>query len=99
MLEKVPLTATDSEYKYVEKLFVQSGGQGSVVGILRIQNPKLYISYIQEKQTIMKRRQKQIQDGLATVERQLFHGTTNESIDHIMSCGFNRSYAGTAVGK
>ena len=98
-LDSFQLATTDSEYKDVEKLFVQSGGQGTIVSIVRVQNPKLYVSYIQEKQAIMKRRQKQLQDGSATVERQLFHGTRNESIDHIMSCGFNRSYAGTAVGK
>jgi poly [ADP-ribose] polymerase 10/14/15 len=98
-LEKVQLATSDHEYKDVEQLFFQTGGKGTILSIIRVQNPKLYMSYVQEKQSITKKRQKQIQDGSAVVERSLFHGTKSDFVDHIMSSGFNRSYAGSVVGK
>jgi hypothetical protein len=98
-LEKVQLATSDHEYKDVEQLFFQTGGKGTILSIIRVQNPKLYMSYVQEKQSITKKRQKQIQDGSAVVERRLFHGTKSDFVAHIMSSGFNRSYAGSVVGK
>ena len=97
-LHRQKLKPSDDEYKDVAKMFSDTGGQGTVVTIERVQNPRLYMSYIQEKQALTKRRQVQIQAKSACVDRRLFHGTKPESVLHILTCGFNRSYAGTVVG-
>lgn len=52
--------------------------------IERVQNPILYQSYMLKKL-------KMDNDNGGNSERQLFHGTTGESISHINTQGFNRS--------
>lgn len=78
------------------KAFTSTGGPTNVVSIERVQNPKIYRRYIQEKED-MRRRRQQIKP--ARLHVMAFHGTSETSIDQIISNGFNRSYAGTAAGK
>lgn len=93
------LKSSDKEYKDVESAFKNTGGGGKIVSILRVQNPKIYKIYMQEREEIKKRRHKQLQAGTnAVLEIKGFHGTNSEAMDKIISNGFNRSYAGSSVG-
>ena len=98
-LYKHKLAPTDPEFIKVSQAFTSTGGAGRITCIERIQNPKLYRSYIQEKQHIAKKRNKEIQLKTAFLELPGFHGTNTQAIEQIISAGFNRSFAGSAVGR
>ena len=93
------LRPSNLEYMTVKLAFVISGSGGTILSIERVQNPKLYRSYVQEKQHIQKRRQREINSGSACLEVKAFHGTSENAVDQIVNNGFNRSYAGSATGK
>lgn len=97
-VHKVKLTSSDPEFTAVHQAFSSTGGTGTIVCIERIQNPKLYKMYVQERQHMAKRRQKEIQSGAARLEVLGFHGTKAEVVNPIVSGGFNRSYAGLSAG-
>ena len=86
----IPLLKTSEEFKKVqsELLRTSSGKITKIQSICRLQNPKLYMSYMIKKQAMDKR------NGPRNNERYLFHGTSKESTDAISHHGFNRSYAG-----
>jgi poly [ADP-ribose] polymerase 10/14/15 len=71
----------------------------SVVAIERVQNPRMYNKYLEEKEALSKKRKAQLKPNMGALEMELFHGTAPDTIEHIISNGFNRSYAGKAVGK
>ena len=60
-----------------------------IVGIKRIQNPKLYSQYMARKRVM----EKSIDRGLE-YERRLYHGCAEGVVDSINHSGFNRSFAG-----
>ena len=92
------LRPADPEFLKVRQAFTATGGVGNIICIERIQNPNLYKSYQKEKQRIAKERSTQMQSGKAVLEVQGWHGTNVDSIEQIISNGFNRSYAGTVAG-
>ena len=65
----------------------------TIVSIERIQNPQLYQAYQLRKEKMDR------DNGGSANERQLFHGTSPESVTKINTQGFNRSFSGTANGK
>ncbi|XP_055008012.1 protein mono-ADP-ribosyltransferase PARP14-like isoform X2 [Boleophthalmus pectinirostris] len=83
------------EYSRVEQLFKASCNK-NIIKIERIQNQVLWES-LQLKRKAMDQK-----NGHQNNERQLFHGTSHDTIALINEHGFNRSYAGknaTAYGK
>ena len=58
----------------------------------------MYRSYLNEKRYIVKTRSKEIVSGKAVLQVQGWHGTDAETIEHIITNGFNRSYSGKANG-
>lgn len=56
--------------------------------IERIQNPRMWKNYQNNKQYMEQR------NGHQNNETMLFHGTREDTISHINQNGFNRSYAG-----
>ena len=86
----VMLSKASEEYRKVKRELSLTS-RGTIKGILsiqRIQNPKLYMSYMIRKQAMDKRNES------SNNERYLFHGTSKESSEAINHNGFNRSYAG-----
>ncbi|KAM3917236.1 LOW QUALITY PROTEIN: protein mono-ADP-ribosyltransferase PARP14-like [Leptodactylus fuscus] len=84
---EVDVTAGSPEYSQVQQLFAQTCGS-RIVKIQRVQNKDLWLNYQIKKQSIDSR------NGTTSNEKQLFHGTDLQSIQHINQNGFNRSYAG-----
>ncbi|XP_078381928.1 protein mono-ADP-ribosyltransferase PARP14-like [Oculina patagonica] len=83
----VELDTTSPEYGDVFNKFFTTATGATITRIERVQNPFRYRSY-------MLRKQKMDKDNGGTNERQLFHGTTNESTNAINTQGFNRSFCG-----
>ncbi|XP_062523669.1 protein mono-ADP-ribosyltransferase PARP14-like [Corticium candelabrum] len=98
-LYKYKLDRTDREFRNVSDAFTSTGGTGSITSLERIQNPKMYRSYLNEKRYIAKTRSKEIVSGKAVLQVQGWHGTDAETIEHIITNGFNRSYSGKANAK
>ncbi|XP_019506502.1 PREDICTED: poly [ADP-ribose] polymerase 14 [Hipposideros armiger] len=92
----VELQPGNAEYDTVAKEFNQTCSHFKIKKIERIQNPRLWRSYMIQKK-VMDDKNKHIRN-----ERQLFHGTDADSLPHVNQLGFNRSYAGknaVAFGK
>ncbi|KAM5153312.1 protein mono-ADP-ribosyltransferase PARP14-like [Mantella aurantiaca] len=82
------------EYSTVCQKFQQTC-RNSILKILRVQNKNLWQNYQIKKQNFDSK------NGSPNNERELFHGTDFNSIQHVNQHGFNRSYAGrngTAYG-
>ncbi|XP_077971258.1 protein mono-ADP-ribosyltransferase PARP14-like [Styela clava] len=96
-LIKVKLSLTSKEYQTVLTKFTASGKfHQTVIHIERIQHVYLYKQYVAKKAEVTKK----LQESGIQVERELFHGTTDD--DKIIQNGFDRSYAGknaTSYGK
>ena len=82
------LETTSPEYKNVHRKVMMSSQKSitRVISISRIQNPQLYRSF-------MARKEEMEGIGLASNERELFHGTLQESCDGINRHGFDRKFA------
>ncbi|KAK3568803.1 hypothetical protein QTP86_017403 [Hemibagrus guttatus] len=95
-LHKVcPLQVGSQEYNDVLGNFKKTCNN-NVLSIARIQNPRMWKNYQNNKQYMEQ------MNGHLNNEKTLFHGTREDSINHINQNGFNRSYAGknaTAYGK
>ncbi|XP_040295798.1 LOW QUALITY PROTEIN: protein mono-ADP-ribosyltransferase PARP15 [Bufo bufo] len=90
-LKVVPVAASSQEYGDVHAQFAKTC-QMKVVKIERIQNLHLYQNYQIKKQSI------DTKNGSAQNERQLFHGTDENTVKSVNSNGFNRGYSGSNVG-
>ncbi|XP_023932230.1 poly [ADP-ribose] polymerase 14-like isoform X2 [Lingula anatina] len=86
----IPIDMSTREYrKVMTKLMKTSQGSiNQIFKIERIQNPTLYKSYMVKKEDMETRN-----PGLQNV-RELFHGTSEETLPSINNTGFNRSYCG-----
>ncbi|XP_027726533.1 poly [ADP-ribose] polymerase 14-like, partial [Vombatus ursinus] len=92
----VDLPPGHQEYNQVKDKFSQTCANFTIEKIQRIQNKSLWNSY-NIKKIFMDDQNKHTNN-----EKFLFHGTDVDSVSHINSQGFNRSYAGknaTAWGK
>ncbi|XP_034554224.1 protein mono-ADP-ribosyltransferase PARP14-like isoform X1 [Notolabrus celidotus] len=76
-----------AEHTEVLKLF-QASCQLAVIQIQRIQNIVLWKSLLIKKHDMEQR------NGHQNNEKQLFHGTSEDTVDQINEHGFNRSFAG-----
>ncbi|XP_066497152.1 poly(ADP-ribose) polymerase family member 14-related sequence 1 isoform X2 [Hoplias malabaricus] len=95
LFKEYPLQSSSNEYKDVLGHFKKTC-PNNVIKISRIQNPGMWKKYQQNKQIM------EVKNGHQNNERKLFHGTRQDSIQHINHSGFNRSYAGmnaAAYGK
>ena len=81
------LDKNSPEYGDVSGKFYTTAVGATITKIDRVQNPFRYRSY-------MLRKQKMDKDNGGTNERQLFHGTSDESTKAINTQGFNRSFCG-----
>ncbi|XP_018429790.1 PREDICTED: poly [ADP-ribose] polymerase 15-like [Nanorana parkeri] len=89
---KTPVMEVDvapgtSEYTTVQQKFQQSC-RNIILKIQRVQNRDLWLNYQIKKQNIDSK------NGSTNNEKELFHGTDANSIQHVNHNGFNRSYAG-----
>ncbi|XP_070211847.1 protein mono-ADP-ribosyltransferase PARP14-like [Littorina saxatilis] len=94
-VKQVQLKSDSSEYKRVAGLFGRQG-QANIKKIERIQNPSLFQQYKIKKRDLEQNNPKGTEN-----EKRLFHGTSSDSIQGIVTNGFNRSYCGkngTALG-
>ena len=96
---RVHVKKDSSEFDEVAKKFLATAGGITVqqiVSIVRIQNPRIYKFYAKEKDRLEKKRATALanQGHGYGVEWNLWHGTSEEIIQLIVTKGFNRSYAG-----
>ena len=82
------------ELKKIKRMPELSGF--TVNKVRRIQNWNLYRRYQIMKAEVIAAVQKYM--PTATVERQLFHGTSSSKLTAICKSGFDRDYSGTAAG-
>ncbi|KAJ0005343.1 hypothetical protein NQD34_015237 [Periophthalmus magnuspinnatus] len=82
-----PVAPGSPEYSTVEQQFKASCNR-NIIKIERVQNPALWQSLQ------IKKRAMDVKNGHQNNERQLFHGTSQDTIAFINEHGFNRSYAG-----
>ena len=99
-VQRVKLGTQSPEYDQVSKAFTSTLAKypAKIVYIERVENATLYAKYVQERGTLAEKRKTEIANGTATLEHRLFHGTSSDSVEHIITNGFNRSFAGTAAG-
>ena len=97
----VLLLSSSKEYQDISKNFKATlrGEQGVIQKIERIENPILYRQYSFAKDVLAAKRAKEISARTATLELELYHGTREDAVQHVIDNGFNRIYAGTASGK
>ncbi|XP_065836494.1 protein mono-ADP-ribosyltransferase PARP14-like [Oscarella lobularis] len=97
----VLLLSFSKEYQDISKNFKATlrGEQGVIQKIERIENPILYRQYSFAKDVLAAKRAKEISARTATLELELYHGTREDAVQHVIDNGFNRIYAGTASGK
>ncbi|XP_036600120.1 protein mono-ADP-ribosyltransferase PARP14-like [Trichosurus vulpecula] len=84
----VDLPSGHEEYKQIKDRFCQTCANYTIVKIQRIQNKSLWNLY-KTRKIFMDDQNKHKNN-----ERCLFHGTDTDSVSHVNSQGFNRSYAG-----
>ncbi|XP_054984122.1 protein mono-ADP-ribosyltransferase PARP14-like [Sorex araneus] len=92
----VDLPPSHAEYREVARQFNQTCSTFVIKKIERIQNLPLWNSYQTKKKAMGSKNNNVIN------EKQLFHGTDENSVSHVNVNGFNRSYAGknaVAFGK
>ncbi|PIO15911.1 hypothetical protein AB205_0121220 [Aquarana catesbeiana] len=87
LVMEVDVAQGTPEYSDVQQKFQTSCGN-TILKILRVQNRDLWLNYQIKKQNIDSK------NGSTTNEKELFHGTDFDSIQHVNHNGFNRSYAG-----
>ena len=83
------------EFQEAVKEFEQTmtGLKYTIVGVKRIQNPNEYVRHCAFRAGLQQKY------GRKVHERNLFHGTRQDSIDAIAVQGFNRIFAADANGK
>ena len=101
--EMVALQQSDSDYKYVSNKFWSTLKDEKlknvkIKDIQRIENRSFYRRFAQAKEELRRARAKEIDAKKAVLQMDLFHGTHKDSVQHIIDCGFNRSFAGSVVG-
>ncbi|XP_041119648.1 protein mono-ADP-ribosyltransferase PARP14-like [Polyodon spathula] len=84
---QIPLKASSQEYMEVERSFKRTCHL-TILKIERIQNPNLWLIYQLKKQAFDEK------NGNTNNEKQLFHGTSYQTVDIINTNGFNRSFSG-----
>ncbi|XP_072469901.1 protein mono-ADP-ribosyltransferase PARP14-like isoform X2 [Notamacropus eugenii] len=84
----VDLPPGHEEYKQVKDKFCETCDKYTIEKIQRIQNRSLWNFYMTKKMFMDE------QNKHTNNERLLFHGTDIDSVSHVNTQGFNRSYAG-----
>ncbi|XP_052820681.1 protein mono-ADP-ribosyltransferase PARP12-like [Mya arenaria] len=97
--ELVPLDERNpsmkTEYNKIESMFFEtmSSTTETILSISRVENGDLWYSYLSKKAKLKKRNK-----GVDVEERQLFHGTRNDTVEAIYRQGFDFRLSGTASG-
>ncbi|XP_052759780.1 protein mono-ADP-ribosyltransferase PARP12-like isoform X2 [Mya arenaria] len=95
----IPLDERNSsmkiEYKKIESMFFETMSRmtDTIVSISRVENGDLWYNYLSKKDKLKKRNK-----GVDVEERQLFHGTSNDTVEAIYRQGFDFRLSGTASG-
>ncbi|KAL8582500.1 hypothetical protein ACOMHN_066596 [Nucella lapillus] len=92
-VKRVDLKPDSNEYKKVAAHF---GAQAQIKKIERIQNPTLFQQFKVKKKELEQYNPKGTEN-----EKRLFHGTPSDSVEGIITNGFNRNFCGrhgTALG-
>ena len=94
---RVEVKKDSSEFNEVSQNFLATAGgitAQKIVSIFRIQNPRIYKFYAKEKDMLERKRAAALANQGLGVEWKLWHGTSEDIIQQIVTKGFNRSYAG-----
>ncbi|XP_052760076.1 protein mono-ADP-ribosyltransferase PARP12-like isoform X2 [Mya arenaria] len=96
--ELVPLDKRNprmnTEYNRIEKMFFETmPNTVAIVSIDRVENGDLWHNYVSKKDKLKKRNK-----GVDVEERQLFFGTSNDTVEAIYRQGFDFRLNGTASG-
>ena len=83
----VPLDPNSPEYQNVVSKLLATAGGVNIKKIERVQNPRLFRSYMTLKQEMDT-------TNFGKSERQLFHGTDGKNVSKINTQGLNRSLSG-----
>ena len=99
----IGLQQNDGDYEYVSNKFWSTLKDKDLKNvkikeILRVENRTNYRRFAQAKEELRKTRAKEIDAKKAVLQMDLFHGTHKDSVQHIIDCGFNRSFSGSVVG-
>ncbi|XP_033113107.1 uncharacterized protein LOC117113785 isoform X1 [Anneissia japonica] len=79
------------EYEKIQKLFSKTLPEGNITKLERVQNYKCWDTYARQKEVM-------INNNGFNKELQLFHGTTEESVDDICRENFDFRLSGTRIG-
>eukprot|EP00118_Oscarella_pearsei_P023261 m.275485 g.275485 ORF g.275485 m.275485 type:complete len:935 (+) comp40601_c0_seq1:2453-5257(+) len=98
---RVSLDSSSQEYKTISGKFTSTLMiySASIQTIERIENPAKFQLFAHARELLAKKRASKIKSGEAFLELELFHGTSEDTVQHIIDQGFNRIYARAAVGK
>eukprot|EP00118_Oscarella_pearsei_P023262 m.275493 g.275493 ORF g.275493 m.275493 type:complete len:1563 (+) comp40601_c0_seq2:2453-7141(+) len=98
---RVSLDSSSQEYKTISGKFTSTlmTYSASIQTIERIENPAKFQLFAHARELLAKKRASKIKSGEAFLELELFHGTSEDTVQHIIDQGFNRIYARAAVGK
>ncbi|XP_052759774.1 protein mono-ADP-ribosyltransferase PARP12-like [Mya arenaria] len=85
----------NTEYNEIENMFFETMPRmtETIVSISRVENGDLWYNYLSKKDKLKKRNK-----GVDVEERQLFHGTSNDTVEAIYRQGFDFRLSGTASG-
>ncbi|XP_052759768.1 uncharacterized protein LOC128202731 isoform X3 [Mya arenaria] len=84
----------NTEYNSIEKMFFETmPNTVAIVSIDRVENGDLWHNYVSKKDKLKKRNK-----GVDVEERQLFFGTSNDTVEAIYRQGFDFRLNGTASG-
>ncbi|XP_052760088.1 protein mono-ADP-ribosyltransferase PARP12-like isoform X3 [Mya arenaria] len=85
----------NTEYNKIKSMFFETMDRktDTIVSISRVENGDLWYNYLSKKDKLKKRNK-----GVDVEERQLFHGTSNDTVEAIYRQGFDFRLSGTASG-
>ncbi|XP_071109179.1 zinc finger CCCH-type antiviral protein 1-like [Haliotis cracherodii] len=90
---KVKVSETTDEFQKIANLFHETlPPNRTIVSLERIENGELWIDFDGQREKMERRAKKPV------AERQLFHGTTEETIEAISREGFDFRFSGSRVG-
>eukprot|EP00118_Oscarella_pearsei_P009646 m.56240 g.56240 ORF g.56240 m.56240 type:complete len:2135 (+) comp34579_c0_seq4:365-6769(+) len=97
----IPVSTSSQEFKDIAGNFTSALGKisATIRKIERIENPMMFQLFAHAKEFLAKKRAKEIASRKAVLQLELYHGTAEHAVQHIVDQGFNRIYAGKAVGK
>ncbi|XP_046557780.1 protein mono-ADP-ribosyltransferase PARP12-like isoform X2 [Haliotis rubra] len=89
---KMMISNTTDEFQKIANLFLETLPNKTIVSLERIENGELWMNFDGRREKMERR------TGKPAAERQLFHGTTEETVEAISKEGFDFRFSATRVG-